>query len=258
MKTTKLLNTLGPLALAFALGACADSPKAPDGANASPAPTAQGTASESSAATPSPAAQDVAAATPTPAPTPLPPPPPAADVRAAVARVYKGSVAADERAGSAVVGDFNGDGSEDLVVRVRAVPGRVDDLNEELANWIVTDPRKVERPDPRKFDPHQGVQKLTPTTERPHIAATDSLLVVIHGYKEAGWRNAEASQTYLLKDVGGTDLRTQTRASARLTTLGQNPPRLMGDVIRETLRDEQGFLYWNGATYGWFSPGTDK
>jgi hypothetical protein len=256
MKMRRLLNTLGLLALACALGACAASTTAPGVTTESPTPAARSGASESAAATPTPAAQENA--TPTPASTPMPPPPPASEARAAVTRVYKGAVTADESAGSSIVGDFNGDGSEDLAVRVRAVPGHVDELNNELANWIVSDPRKVRRPDPRKFDPHQGVQKLDPLPERPRVAASDSLLVVIHGYKETGWRNPEASQTYLLKDAAGTDLRAQTRAEAKFTTIGQNPPRLVGDVIRQTLHGQQGFLYWNGATYGWFQPESDK
>ncbi len=256
MKTRRLLNTLGLIVIASALGACTDSKPAPEVATASPTPAARNGASESPAASPTPTAE--ANASPTPAPTPLPPPPPVSEVRATVARIYKGAVTTDEREGSSIVGDFNGDGSEDLSLRVRAVPGRVDELNADLANWIVSDPQKVRRPDPRKFDPHQGVQKLDPLPERPRITAADSLLVVIHGYKETGWRNPEASQTYLLRDAAGTDLQTQTRAAAKITTLSQNPPRLVGDVIRQTLHGQQGFLYWNGATYGWFHPESDK
>jgi hypothetical protein len=256
MKMRRLLNTLGLLVIASALGACTDSKPAPEAATASPTPAAQNGVAEQPAATPTPTPQENAAATP--APTPLPSAPPASEARAAVTRIYKGAVTMDESAGSAIVGDFNGDGSEDLVLRVRAVPGRVDELNADLANWIVSDPRKVRRPDPRKFDPHQGVQKLDPLPERPRVAASDSLLVVIHGYKETGWRNPEASQTYLLRDAAGTDLRAQTRADAKLTTIGQNPPRLLGDVIRQTLHGQQGFLYWNGATYGWFQPESDE
>jgi hypothetical protein len=251
MKMRRLLNTLAPLALVFALGACNDSKTARE--EPTPSPAAQTAANESPAATPTPAPQDNAA-TPTPAPTPLPPAPPSAEVRAAVERVYKGAVTADAGAGSAVVGDFNGDGSEDLVVHVRAAPNRLAELNNDLANWIVSDPRKVQRPDPRKFDPHQQVQKLTPLAERPRVAPGDSLLIVIHGYKESGWRGPDASQTYLLRDAFGTDLRAQTRVEAKFATLGRNPPRLMGDVISESLHGEQGFLYWNGATYGWFHP----
>jgi hypothetical protein len=253
MKRRKFLTASVTLALACALGACTDSKTTNEAAAVSPTPAAQAASAESPAAvTPTPAA------TPTPEPTPMPEAPQPDEARAAVARVYKGAVTPDGRAGWMVVGDFNGDGSEDLVARVRAAPGHLDEINDDLANWLVSDPQKVERPDPRKFDPHQGVQKLTPLPERPRVAASDTLLVVIHGYKERGWRTPEASQTYLLKDAAGTDLRAQSRRDARVTTLGQNPPRLMGDVIRQTLNGRQGFLYWNGATYGWFHPESEK
>jgi len=254
MKMRRLPNTLVALALACALGACSDSKTADEAPAASPTPAAQTASAESPAAANAP----TPAATATPEPTPMPEPPQSDEARAAVARVYKGAVATDERAVWTIVGDFNGDGSEDLVARVRAAPGRVDELNDDLANWIVSDPQKVQRPDPRKFDPHQGVQKLTPLPERPRVAAADSLLVVIHGFKERGWRSPDASQTYLLRDAAGADLRAQSRRDAKVTTLGQNPPRLIGDVIRQTLNGRQGFLYWNGATYGWFHPENEK
>lgn len=249
MKRGELLVTSMLFALAFALGACTSSKNANEAPAASPTPAAQ-----------SASANSPAAATPTPAsaPTPMPEAPQADEARAVVARVYKGAVTPDERAGWIVVGDFNGDGSEDIVARVRAAPGHVDALNDDLANWIVSDPQKVQRPDPRKFDPHQGVQKLTPLAERPRVAATDSLLVVIHGFKEQGWRSPDASQTYLLRDAAGADISAQSRRDAKITTLGQNPPRIMGDVIRQTLNGHKGFLYWNGATYGWFYPENEK
>jgi hypothetical protein len=258
MKTRrKLLPALATLTLACALGACADSKKTPDGAAASPTPAAPNGVAEQPATAPTTTAQENAAANASP--TPLPPAPPASEARAAVERVYKGAVTPDASGADwTVVGDFNGDGSEDLVARVHAAPNRVNELNDDLANWIVSDPQKVQRPDPKNFDPHQGVQKLTPLPERPRVAASDSLLVVIHGYKESGWRSPDASQTYLLRDAAGEDLRAQTRRDAKVTTIGQNPPRLMGDVIRQTLRGRQGFLYWNGATYGWFHPEHEK
>ncbi|HVF44164.1 MAG TPA: hypothetical protein VM936_14165 [Pyrinomonadaceae bacterium] len=247
MRKGKLLTA--SFTLALALGACTDTKNTNEASTASPTPAAQTASAESpAAATPTPAL------TPTPEPTPMPEPPRTEEARATVARVYKGAVTTDEREGWTVVGDFNGDGSEDLVARVRPARDRIDELNDDLANWLISDPQKVQRPDPRKFDPHQGVQKLTPSPERPRVAANDSLLVVIHGYKEEGWRSPDASQTYLLHDASGADLRAQSRRDAKVTTLGQNPPRLMGDVIRQTLNGRQGFLYWNGATYGWFHP----
>ena len=131
MKKGRLPLASGLLALASALGACSGRDAAREGKRAD-APTAPAAAAgapkETHAATPSPASD---AAT---APTPDPAPPPASDVRAAVGRVYKGAVALDARPGSAAVGDFNGDGSEDLAVRVRAEASRLGDLNDDLAN----------------------------------------------------------------------------------------------------------------------------
>jgi hypothetical protein len=185
-----------------------------------------------------------------PAPTLAYAPPQASEVRAALERIYKGAVTFDERGGRTAVGDFNGDGSEDLLVEVRPARARVAELNDELANWIVAEPRKVQPPDPRNFDPHQGVQKLAPAPSRPRVGDGDTLLVVIHGYKESGWRNPEANQTYLLKDAAGADWKTEPRAEAQAEV--QKRLRLLGDVVREKLGDQSGFLYWTGASYGWF------
>ena len=97
------------------------------------------------------------------------------------------------------------------------------------------------------------MQKIPPPPGRPRVEASDELLAVLHGHGEDGWRSPEASQTYLLKGAAGAELRAQSRAEARAAAPPQsNPPHLMGDVIRETLQGERGYLYWNGATYGWF------
>jgi hypothetical protein len=217
-------------------------------AGTQPTPAAQQTtpAPESPAAAP-----DAQPAASPATPAAAPPPPQTSEVRAALERTYKGAVAFDERGARAVVGDFNGDGSEDLAVEVRPAPGRIAELNDELANWIVTDPRTIKPPDPRNFDPHQGVQKLQPPGARPQIEAGDTLLVVVHGYQEKGWRNPEALQTFLLKNTAGADLRAGSRTEARAATQ-KRIPRLFGDVLHERLGNEQGFLYWTGATYGWF------
>ncbi|MFL6256230.1 MAG: hypothetical protein ACJ74T_14570 [Pyrinomonadaceae bacterium] len=241
MRRRKRACALSMLALAAALCACS----APEPAKDEPR----------AAATQAPSAQATPDAVPSAdATSKAPPSPPASqDARAAIERVYKGAVVFDERAAggaAAAVGDFNGDGSEDIIVRARPAPGRLTEVNDEVANWIVSDPRTVHPPDPREFDPHQGVQKLEPHT-RPQIEASDTLLVVVHGYKEAGWRNPEALQTFLLKGVTGEGLKVERRAEARAAAYAKMP-RLFGDVLHEQLGGAPGFLYWTGASYGWF------
>ena len=151
----------------------------------------------------------------------------------------------------AVVGDFNGDGSSDIAVVVRPDRGRLDDLNSEFANWTLEDPTQVARPDPHQFDPHQGVQKLKPTAERPRVAPGDVLLAVIHGYESKGWRNPDARQTYLLKNAVGGEMRAKGGMDAQ-REIPKTTLRLHGDIIQEKLGGASGFLYWTGAKYGWF------
>ncbi|MGB8507624.1 MAG: hypothetical protein WCD76_04400, partial [Pyrinomonadaceae bacterium] len=189
------------------------------------------------------------AATPTPAHDLSPPLP--AEISAALARTYQHNVDFDERGARAVAGDFNGDGSLDLAVVVRPSKGKTGELNGEYANWIVEDPMKVAVPDPRSFDPHQGVQKLSPDTGLTRVEANDTLLVIIHGHMEAGWRNPDARQTFLLRNAVGDEMKSGKRSDVA-SEARKGMPRLRGDVIREKLGGEAGFLYWTGAKYGWF------
>src|SRR5205807_1236094 len=94
--------------------------------------------------------------------------------------------------------------------------------------------RAARRESSADADTHPGVQKLAPAPARPRVEAADALLVVIHGYKDTGWRNPEAMQTYLLKNAAGADMSAQPRADAQ-TSSQKKTPRLLGDVIRERL-----------------------
>ena len=214
-------------------------------------PDAEGTARDAQppASVPTPSITSAA----TPAPTNAPPRPELseaspADLRECVKRVYRDAVHVEEgRPENYVTGDFNGDGSQDIAVVVRPGRGKLEEINDELANWILEDPRE---------DPLQVVNKaaLKPA-ERPQrvrVAQGELLLAVIHGHKADGWRNPAATQTYLLKNAGGGELqkKTRTEALAALKPDGR-PPHLTGDVISERHAREQGFLYWSGAKYIW-------
>jgi hypothetical protein len=193
--------------------------------------------------------QALASPTPTP-PKPAPlPPPTIAQIRNAVARVFAKTAAPDTSLPEAyVVGDFNGDGFEDLAVALKVSDGYLGEINDELANWILEDPRKL-------------ALNRTVSTTRPPPAKTvraekgDSLLAIIHGIGPQGWRAPEAKQTFLLKNGAGSNI--LALPADRVRNVPQKLPPLKGDVIKENIGSSSGFIFWTGAWYAWhsWSPG---
>lgn len=164
-----------------------------------------------------------------------------------MARVYGDAVTVDtRRAPSYLVGDFNGDGSEDIAVVVKPARDKLGEINNEFANWIVEDPRAVGLP-----DPHKNVQKLPQPSAPVKVKDNDLLLVIIHGYKKEGWRNPEARQTYCLYDAVGGSMTSDPVKDLLGSQGNKNEATRGGDVIKETLAGEQGFIYWTGAKYAW-------
>jgi len=159
------------------------------------------------------------------------PPPTDTQLRAAIERTYADAVVVDNtRSTQFIVGDFNGDNSEDIAIVVK--PRKVSELNSEYVNWILEDvnhPQQVSR----------------------NVRSNEILLAVIHGNEREGWRNDQARQTYLLKNAVGTDFTRQSLN--QLKTSGENKalPQLRGDVIREKLNGSGGIIYWTGAKYAW-------
>jgi hypothetical protein len=185
----------------------------------------------------------LAQSTPSPAAMPSNQPPNPADIKSAVARIFEKSAAADSSEGSFVTGDFNGDGAEDLAVMVKPNPESLADLNNELANWVIEDPREVAIQD---ASPH-------PQPGKPARAVKDeSLLTIIHGVGAQGWRSPDARQTFMLKNVTAK-MKTESLASLRDSKDPRKRPPLKGDAISETNGKTSGSLYWNGAKYSWFS-----
>ncbi|MDT5121895.1 MAG: hypothetical protein QOC96_1377 [Acidobacteriota bacterium] len=175
------------------------------------------------------------------------PPPKPQEVRAALARIYKDAVKLDmSYPPGYIIGDFNGDGSQDIAVVVRPAKDKIEEINSELANWILEDPRQVVLP-----DPHKSVQKLPSNSESVKVKPNALLLTIIHGYKEEGWRNPEAKQVYLLSNAVGSAMVAAPLKDLQSATGNKNEQSLSGDIIKETLAGEQGFLYWTGAKYAW-------
>jgi hypothetical protein len=176
-------------------------------------------------------------------------------VEAVLARVYQTAVVADERGrASALTGDFNGDNSQDIAIIVKPNRERLSEINSELANWILEDPRRVLTP----LTAARVDQGAPHPPARAQVEADDKLIAIIHGFRSEGWRNTDAKQTYLLKNAVGTQMRTQSRAEARRMVKdaaeAQHLPFSRGDLIRQVLDSKAGYLYWTGAKYAWYDP----
>jgi hypothetical protein len=179
-------------------------------------------------------------------------PPAPAEVGGAVERVFKGAATIEAaRRPYFVVGDFNGDFSQDVAVRIRPAPGRLAEINDELANWILVAPS---RPAPPRGSPDTDVHARASERRRVLAEEADVLLAVIHGHEAKGWRDPQATQTYVLKDALGDKLKTRRRIEVLKARHGEPLPRLRGDVIAEDLGGQPGFLYYDGARYDWYDP----
>jgi hypothetical protein len=168
----------------------------------------------------------------------LPPPEPDA-VRAAVKRVLKDAVSVDDTSNpNFVAGDFNGDLSQDIAVVIKPEPQKLAEMNEEFPTFILRDP----------------LGNGEARSPRLRIAADDVLLAIIHGYGANGWRDPQATQTYLLKHAVGSGIETKTLKEFATANTGKKMPPVRGDVVRETLQDKHGYLYYADATYAWYDP----
>lgn len=175
-------------------------------------------------------------------------PPTFIEAEAALRRVYQQIVTPDKnRPASFVVGDFNGDGSEDIAVAVAAAKGKLAEINSEFANWIVVDPKTVALPDQKKV-----VQPLPQTSGPPKIAEQDALLAIIHGHKQEGWRNSQATQAYLLKGAAGEEMRVVAlKDFPGALKVRKNGSKSIADIIVQKLAGRAGFLYWIDGKYVW-------
>jgi hypothetical protein len=184
--------------------------------------------------------------TPQPASTPYPklPPPSKAEVDAAFRGIFGDDLIAEHGSSqSFIVGDFNGDESEDLAVIARPAPGKLEDINSELANWIIQDADKAFIPDPKK-----AVVK-PPLVERPRIASGEEILAIIHGVGPRGWRNPEARQAYIVKHAAATFEGTAPSISQKAIRAMHLPVET--DIIKEVRNNKKGFLFWTGGVYAW-------
>jgi len=240
LKAMTFLVAAAFLLSSFGCGKSVETPK-----SAEPEPRAI-----TSSSSPTPSLVALGRATPTPAgPSESSRPPKADEVIDALARVFNKSVSLDEtRAPSFVVGDFNGDGSEDLAVVTKATENSLAEINNEMANWILEDPRAIPIPGSKAAN-----ELLRPKSVK--VEKTDSLLAIIHGVGALGWRNREARQSYLLRNAAGTNILIRSAGELRSDSANSRLPPLRGDAISEMMNGHHGLIFWTGAKYAWSPTG---
>src|SRR5207244_9621255 len=89
-------------------------------------------------------------------------------------------------------------------------------------------------------------------------AENEALLAVIHGFGPNGWRDSQATQTFLLKNAVGSGMESHQAKDVTAASQGKKMPQLHGDVIGEVLKATPGYLYFAGANYLWYDAKTFK
>lgn len=165
------------------------------------------------------------------------------EVQEAVKRVFKEAALLDsDHNPNFIAGDFNGDNSPDIAVILKPAQGKLSEMNQDSPAWILRDPFVTAQPG----------------TPSPRITDSEVLLAVIHGYGPDGWRDPQATQTYLLKHAVGSEVKTESKNEFVTANQGKKIPHLFGDLISEMLHGRSGCLYFADATYSWFDPKTFK
>lgn len=193
----------------------------------------------------------VAAAQPAAAATPFPrlPEPTTTQVEDAVHRIF-GDVLVIDRSVQPdfIVGDFNGDGSEDLAVIARAAAGKTDAINNELANWIIRDTDKVFVP-----PANEHVVKVPDITPQ-RVEADEPVLAVIHGFGPNGWREPASRQAQILKHPPAV-IRGKAASSSE-ESIRALRLTVQSDIIKGARGEKSGYLFWTGSMYAWHTSGS--
>lgn len=174
------------------------------------------------------------------------PPPNLRQVKEAINVAYQNTVTLVAQ--QFCVGDFDGDGSQDLAVVVKPANGMLPKLNSEYARWKLDDPHHVIAP---------NLHKTTRPSAAPHepvqAAPGERLLAIVHGQGPYGWRHPGVNNAYLLVRASGHEIAAQPEREFFNAAKDQQAlPSLRGDVIQERMAGAVGFLYYTGAAYAWF------
>jgi hypothetical protein len=178
------------------------------------------------------------------------------EVQEKLEKVYRGAVSlVPVREANFMAGDFNGDGSQDLLLIVKPTAGMLNRINAELAPWILEDPEQIWVPQPGK-----RVQRMPPPPPPVLVHQEDVLLAFIHGHGAKGWRDPLGNQTYLLKNAYGNELKLTSTEQVLKHIRQQNRQSLMkarhflrykGALVIENYAGKSRLLYWTGGHYAW-------
>ncbi len=183
-----------------------------------------------------------------------PPPPPVVQVPTVVApklvevndaltRVFKGAAVIDPNVTPGyIAGDFNGDMTQDIAIAVKPVAAKLDMLNEDYPAWLLR-------------DPFANADTKSPSLS---VVENETLLAIIHGYGANDWRDPNATQTFLLKNVAVSNMEVHAGTQFVKTNRGKKLPPIAGDVIGQIIRGSRGYLYYAHKNYRWFDPKTYK
>lgn len=176
--------------------------------------------------------------------SPPPAPPTTAEAARVLHRVFGDDLVPAQGAGTAfIAGDFNGDNSQDLAMIVRPAPGKLGEINSELANWIIQDADTF-------FIPPSGKHVVAvPRLPEAKVKEGEVLLAIVHGYGRQGWRNPDARQGYLVKHAAATFLRLGPSIGEKSIRQMHLPVRT--EIIYELRDNKRGFLFWTGQAYAW-------
>jgi len=183
-----------------------------------------------------------------------PPPPPTVaiptivpaklnEVEDAVVRVFKGAAILDTSIKPGfIAGDFNGDTTQDIAIVIKPAPGKLENMNEEYPAWLLRDPLAPE-------DTKSASLRVT---------ENESLLAIIHGYGPNDWRDPQATQTFVLKNVVGSNMEVHAGKEFVKINKGKRLPLIHGDLISNVVRSTHGYIYYGTGSYRWFDPNTYK
>lgn len=174
---------------------------------------------------------------------PLPPPTPA-DVASAMRRIFGDDLLPQSGKGQwFIVGDFNGDNSQDVAVIARVRADKLEEVNSELANWTIQDADKFFVPRSNK-----RVVRLSPISPAK-VGSGEEVLAIIHGYGPKGWRNPDARQAYVVRHAAAKFVGLAPSISIRQIRAMHLP--VQTDIIKEIRDNKKGFLFWTGGAYAW-------